>query len=37
VYRIDIDEWSGKQKVAPSDHPGAFLYGQVPTQATSVA
>lgn len=28
VYRIDIDEWSGKRKVAPADHPGAFLYGQ---------
>lgn len=28
VYRIDIDEWSGKQKVAPADHPGAFLYHQ---------
>jgi nitroimidazol reductase NimA-like FMN-containing flavoprotein (pyridoxamine 5'-phosphate oxidase superfamily) len=30
VFRIDIDEWSGKQKVAPADHPGAFLYGQPP-------
>jgi nitroimidazol reductase NimA-like FMN-containing flavoprotein (pyridoxamine 5'-phosphate oxidase superfamily) len=30
VYRIDIEEWSGKQRVAPPDHPGAFLYGQVP-------
>jgi nitroimidazol reductase NimA-like FMN-containing flavoprotein (pyridoxamine 5'-phosphate oxidase superfamily) len=30
VYRIDIDAWSGKQKVAPADHPGAFLYGQAP-------
>ncbi len=29
VYRIDIDQWSGKQKVAPADHPGAYLYGQV--------
>jgi nitroimidazol reductase NimA-like FMN-containing flavoprotein (pyridoxamine 5'-phosphate oxidase superfamily) len=28
VYRIDIDEWSGKQKVAPADHPGAYRYGQ---------
>jgi nitroimidazol reductase NimA-like FMN-containing flavoprotein (pyridoxamine 5'-phosphate oxidase superfamily) len=28
VYRIEIDEWSGKQKVAPPDHPGAFWYGQ---------
>jgi len=24
VYRIDITEWSGKQKVAAHDHPGAF-------------
>ncbi len=30
VYRIDIDEWSGKQKVAPADHPGAFRYGGAP-------
>jgi nitroimidazol reductase NimA-like FMN-containing flavoprotein (pyridoxamine 5'-phosphate oxidase superfamily) len=28
VYRVAIDQWSGKQKVAPPDHPGAFLYGQ---------
>jgi uncharacterized protein len=28
VYRIEIDEWSGKQKVAPADHPGAFWYDQ---------
>jgi nitroimidazol reductase NimA-like FMN-containing flavoprotein (pyridoxamine 5'-phosphate oxidase superfamily) len=28
VYRIEIDEWSGKQKVAPADHPGAFRYGE---------
>lgn len=26
VYRIQIEEWSGKQKVAPADHPGAFAY-----------
>jgi uncharacterized protein len=37
VYRIQIDEWSGKQKVAPADHPGAFLYGQAPLPAPSVA
>jgi uncharacterized protein len=30
VYRIDITEWGGKQKVAPPDFPGAFLYGTVP-------
>jgi nitroimidazol reductase NimA-like FMN-containing flavoprotein (pyridoxamine 5'-phosphate oxidase superfamily) len=37
VYRIDIDEWSGKQKVAPADHPGAYLYGQIPLPAAPVA
>jgi len=35
VYRIAIDEWSGKQKVAPADHPGAFLYGQAPASKAS--
>lgn len=24
VYRLDIDSWSGKQKAAPADFPGAF-------------
>src|ERR1700730_6736983 len=33
VYRIDIDEWSGKQKVAPADHPGAYFYCQAPVTA----
>jgi uncharacterized protein len=28
VYRIEIEEWSGKKKEAPPDFPGAFLYGQ---------
>jgi nitroimidazol reductase NimA-like FMN-containing flavoprotein (pyridoxamine 5'-phosphate oxidase superfamily) len=28
VYRIRIERWSGKRKVAPDDHPGAFLYGE---------
>jgi uncharacterized protein len=28
VYRIDIDAWSGKRKVAEPDFPGAFIYGQ---------
>jgi uncharacterized protein len=28
VFRIDIEQWGGKQKVAPADFPGAFLYGQ---------
>src|SRR5262245_38850786 len=27
VYRIRIERWSGKRKVAPADHPGAFLFG----------
>jgi nitroimidazol reductase NimA-like FMN-containing flavoprotein (pyridoxamine 5'-phosphate oxidase superfamily) len=35
VFRIDIEEWSGKRKVAPADHPGAFLYGQGPAHATT--
>ncbi len=32
VYRIAIEEWSGKKKEAHPDFPGAFLYGQ-PTQS----
>jgi hypothetical protein len=35
VYRIDIEEWGGKQKVAPADFPGAFLYGNPPENAAS--
>ncbi len=35
VFRIDIEEWSGKQKVAPPHHPGAFRYGQAPAAAVS--
>ena len=27
VYRIDIETWSGKQKVADPEHPGAFHFG----------
>jgi uncharacterized protein len=27
VYRVQIDAWSGKRKVAEPDFPGAFLYG----------
>jgi nitroimidazol reductase NimA-like FMN-containing flavoprotein (pyridoxamine 5'-phosphate oxidase superfamily) len=30
VYRVDVERWSGKQKQAPADFPGAFLYGQAP-------
>ncbi len=29
VYRIDIKAWSGKQKQAEPDFPGAFFYGTV--------
>ena len=28
VYRIRIERWSAKRKVAAADHPGAFLYGE---------
>jgi uncharacterized protein len=28
VYRIEIDEWSGKKKQVSDDFPGAFLYGE---------
>ena len=34
VYRIRIDRWSGKQKVAPADFPGAFRYGEPPAVPT---
>jgi hypothetical protein len=27
VYRVDIDEWSGKRKSVAADFPGAFVYG----------
>ncbi len=27
VYRIEIDEWSGKRKAVAADFPGAFVYG----------
>ncbi|MGE5141101.1 MAG: pyridoxamine 5'-phosphate oxidase family protein [Rudaea sp.] len=27
VYRIQIEQWSGKRKKARADFPGAFLYG----------
>ena len=30
VFRIDIEEWSGKQKVAEPDFPGAFFYPDFP-------
>jgi uncharacterized protein len=28
VFRIRIEAWSGKQKQAPADFPGAFWYGR---------
>ncbi len=30
VFRIDIQSWSGKEKVVEGDYPGAFTYGEVP-------
>ncbi len=32
VYRIDIEQWSGKQKQVADDFPGAFFYGELPTE-----
>ncbi len=29
VFRIDIEEWSGKRKAVPEDFPGAFYYPYV--------
>jgi uncharacterized protein len=29
VYRIDIEQWSGKRNEKPADYPGAFRYGEV--------
>lgn len=28
VYRIDIEEWSGKKNEKPADFPGAYFYGR---------
>lgn len=33
VYRIDIDEWSGKRKQAADDFPGAFTYPRSSSRA----
>ncbi len=30
VYRVDIEAWSGKQKEAPGDAPGAYLLPEPP-------
>lgn len=27
VYRLQVEQWSGKQDTAPADHPGAYYYG----------
>lgn len=32
VYRINIEEWSGKRKQVADDFPGAFHYGELPAQ-----
>lgn len=29
VYRIEIDEWSGKRKYVEPDYPGAFRHGDI--------
>jgi nitroimidazol reductase NimA-like FMN-containing flavoprotein (pyridoxamine 5'-phosphate oxidase superfamily) len=31
VYRIDIEEWSGKRKTGEPDHAGAFTYPYAPS------
>jgi hypothetical protein len=30
VYKIEIEQWSGKKKQVADDFPGAFFYGQPP-------
>ncbi len=30
VFKLAIESWSGKRKVAEDDFPGAFIYGEVP-------
>lgn len=36
VYRLDIEQWSGKKKEAPPDFPGAFTFNQdVPPSETA--
>ena len=32
VYRIRIENWSGKKKEVEADFPGAFYYGQLPVK-----
>jgi nitroimidazol reductase NimA-like FMN-containing flavoprotein (pyridoxamine 5'-phosphate oxidase superfamily) len=31
VYRIEIEQWSGKRKQVAVDFPGAFFYGNTPS------
>jgi len=31
VYRITVEQWSGKQNKKPPDFPGAFIYGHPPS------
>jgi nitroimidazol reductase NimA-like FMN-containing flavoprotein (pyridoxamine 5'-phosphate oxidase superfamily) len=33
VFRLDIEEWSGKKKEVPADFPGAFWYPDAPMLA----
>ncbi len=35
VYRIQIEQWSGKKKEVAADFPGAFWYGTTPTRGAS--
>jgi nitroimidazol reductase NimA-like FMN-containing flavoprotein (pyridoxamine 5'-phosphate oxidase superfamily) len=37
VYRIDIEQWSGKQKKVEADFPGAFLYGEIQARNGSLS
>lgn len=32
VYRIDIESWGGKAKIAPPDFPGAFTFSAFPLE-----
>jgi nitroimidazol reductase NimA-like FMN-containing flavoprotein (pyridoxamine 5'-phosphate oxidase superfamily) len=37
VYRLSVERWSGKRKVAPADFPGAFRFGHPPAPAEADA
>jgi hypothetical protein len=32
VFRLDIEEWSGKRKAVSAEFPGAFLWGEGPEE-----